>query len=651
MNFHIHRKTYFSLLTLITILFFHSHTLLAAEATFSWLPNTGSNLAGYKVYYGVTSGHYDYVTDVHFPTPNDGRVQASIGGLSEGTTYYFAATAYDTSGVESDYSTEAVYSPPPPNPAEDSDNDGLSDDDELNIYLTDPNNPDTDNDGYEDGYEVVNGYDPLDPDSNPQQNVVIIDNGETGTSFTGEWFASHGEDYYGTQSVYSKTPGDIYRYDAALNGEYELSLWWTEYSSRCTEVSVEIYDGSTLVDTLTVNQQMNGGQWNILGNYSFTGAGAVEIVSQNNACSTNVDAVQFAGGSSSVLDYISVEGPASVNEDSSADYNVRAYYTNGNSQLVEPVWSITCPDLADISITGLFSTHDVNQDEYCTVEASYKSGALAETAELTLTIKDGVPPPSELILDNGKAGTSFTGDWYLSGGADYYETQSVYSKTAGSTYAYDASLNGEYELSLWWTEYSSRCTDASVEIYDGSTLIDTLSMNQQVNGGQWNPQGHYTFTGSGSVVIVSQGSACSTNADAVRFIPVSEFVNLIIDNGEAGTSLTGDWYLSGGADYYETQSVYSKTAGSTYAYDASLNGEYELSLWWTEYSSRCTDASVEIYDGSTLIDTLSINQQVNGGQWNPQGHYSFTGSGSVVIVSQGDSCSTNADAVQFVEVP
>ncbi len=43
---------------------------------------------------------------------------------------------------------------------QDSDSDGLSDLDELNIYHTDPNHPDTDQDGFLDGSEIKYNFDP-----------------------------------------------------------------------------------------------------------------------------------------------------------------------------------------------------------------------------------------------------------------------------------------------------------------------------------------------------------------------------------------------------------------------------------------------------------------------------------------------------------
>jgi len=57
---------------------------------------------------------------------------------------------------------EEITGPPPViDPKTDSDNDGLTDIEELKVYGTDPKKADTDGDGYSDGDEVKNGYNPL----------------------------------------------------------------------------------------------------------------------------------------------------------------------------------------------------------------------------------------------------------------------------------------------------------------------------------------------------------------------------------------------------------------------------------------------------------------------------------------------------------
>ncbi len=85
---------------------------MAAQATFSWLPNSETNLAGYKVYYGISSRNYTNVIDAGLPAPVNGRIQATVDNLIEGETYYFAATAYDSNGLESDYSIEIIHTVP-----------------------------------------------------------------------------------------------------------------------------------------------------------------------------------------------------------------------------------------------------------------------------------------------------------------------------------------------------------------------------------------------------------------------------------------------------------------------------------------------------------------------------------------------------------
>jgi hypothetical protein len=74
----------------------------AGQVTLGWEPNTEPDLAGYKIYYGNSSRNYTQIKDVKDKT----ATLRIITGLIEGQTYCFAATAYNTSGLESNYSAE-----------------------------------------------------------------------------------------------------------------------------------------------------------------------------------------------------------------------------------------------------------------------------------------------------------------------------------------------------------------------------------------------------------------------------------------------------------------------------------------------------------------------------------------------------------------
>jgi hypothetical protein len=78
-----------------------------AQVTLAWDASTDPSISGYKVYYGTSSGSYQTIIDVGNITT------CTISNLPDGTTYYFAATDYNTSGTESGYSNEVVYNPPP----------------------------------------------------------------------------------------------------------------------------------------------------------------------------------------------------------------------------------------------------------------------------------------------------------------------------------------------------------------------------------------------------------------------------------------------------------------------------------------------------------------------------------------------------------
>ncbi len=73
------------------------------NVTLTWNPSTNADVTGYNIYYGTASGVYTNVYSAGDVT------NATISGLADGTTYFFAAKALDASGGESSFSNEASF--------------------------------------------------------------------------------------------------------------------------------------------------------------------------------------------------------------------------------------------------------------------------------------------------------------------------------------------------------------------------------------------------------------------------------------------------------------------------------------------------------------------------------------------------------------
>jgi hypothetical protein len=90
------------------LFFFRLSFCIAADISFSWDTNTDPDLEGYRLYYGTSSGTYQYNVD----TGNVTTFTLSDPNLTAGQTYYFALKVYNTSSQESSFSNEVVYTIP-----------------------------------------------------------------------------------------------------------------------------------------------------------------------------------------------------------------------------------------------------------------------------------------------------------------------------------------------------------------------------------------------------------------------------------------------------------------------------------------------------------------------------------------------------------
>jgi len=82
---------------------------LAQSVILAWDASTSSDVTGYRIYYGTSTGNYMFVT-------NAGLVLTQTVVLPHSGRWFFAATAYETNHLESPFSTEVQWEsrPQPP---------------------------------------------------------------------------------------------------------------------------------------------------------------------------------------------------------------------------------------------------------------------------------------------------------------------------------------------------------------------------------------------------------------------------------------------------------------------------------------------------------------------------------------------------------
>jgi len=78
-----------------------------ARVIVAWDPSPDSTVTGYIFHYGGTTRNYTNVTDV------GNSLSITVTNMVIGSTYHFAATAYNHIGLESVFSDELIYTIPP----------------------------------------------------------------------------------------------------------------------------------------------------------------------------------------------------------------------------------------------------------------------------------------------------------------------------------------------------------------------------------------------------------------------------------------------------------------------------------------------------------------------------------------------------------
>ena len=364
-------------------------------------------------------------------------------------------------------------------------------------------------------------------------------------------------------------------------------------------------------------------------------------------------------------------------------------------------WADASTVAGDHVLTQTYTTYDADGNAILTTTADrFHNAPTAAVGNLDGPGPDpthDVPPP-EPIIDNGQAGYTQSAGWTLwtnqgYGGSLEEALPGDGSDTADWTFTGLAA--GSYVVTVTYITYDNRATNAPYSVYDGTTLLGTVDVDQQVtptgstdfDGLSWLSIGAFSITSGTLTVELTNDANGRVEADAVRLVPgtqanpsfsppgpsteappASSSTPIVIDNDGPGYSEPdGPWQLYTGQGYggsVEDCGPYSYPNGipaaeAEWNFTDTVPGQYVVAVTYSTYSNRADDAPYSIYDGSTLIGVVDVNQletpdsytDPDGNPWLILGTFVATSGDLKVELSDLADGNVDADAVSIQLVP
>ncbi|MGA8019547.1 MAG: choice-of-anchor U domain-containing protein, partial [Desulfobacterales bacterium] len=472
--------------------FLYAGNAESADVTLAWdgVSQSGVSLTGYRVYYrtdsssGLTKGCEVASTS------------CTVSDLADGETYHFFATAYNSYG-ESEPSDPVSYTVP----------------DALQTFTITASAGGYGSISPSGTFSLTEGQSKnfkINPDSGFHIQDVLVDG--TGIGASSEYTFNELSENHTIHATFASNPVTLHTIAASDDGHGSISPKGnvTVIEGNDQNFTITPNSGYHIADVLVDGQSVAKNSV-----YEFSHVTEGHTISARFAANTfTITATPGSHGSIS-------PGTVSVEQGSGKTFTITA---NSGYEIADVVvdnqskGAVTSYTFNDITtnhtITATF-------DAVSTVSTDDDSSSSPDSSGTTDSTSGTIVPPGTVIIDNGDSGTNATGTWIVSAGTGPYGTDSLYSKTVSGTYSFEMNRTGLHEVYLWWTYYGSRYTQVPVQIYDGAELLNTIIVNQQQNGSQWNFLGTYTFSGMAKVVIVSSSSSGTTSADAVKFISTS----------------------------------------------------------------------------------------------------------------------------------
>ncbi len=376
-------------------------------------------------------------------------------------------------------------------------------------------------------------------------------------------------------------PTAIWTPDIPATREYAVYAYWSAGANRPADATYVVHHAGG-VSPVVVDQKGLGGQWNLLGTYTFNPASDHRIELALASGRTVADAIRL----------IPTDGaPNSV------------------------TWALNVPDNEFYTIETRWIIRD-GRATNAPYTVNHAGGSDTVLVDQSATWREWVSLGNYLIPGDASGSVVLTDQADGIVQADAVRLTPITSQVRTATWAYTPLQSGDYRVFARWPEGPDHATNAKYTVqHTGGSTVVTVSQAQR--GGQWNELGVFSMEGGlAHGITLSDDANGVVVADALYIVKAEPLADVV-----------------------------------TWVPTLPSAGRYQVYAKWTSDETRATDARYSIvHDGGTTAVTR--NQRAGGGSWQYLGSYSFDPLlNPSVSLAANDNGSVAADAVRFVGGP
>jgi hypothetical protein len=225
---------------------------------------------------------------------------------------------------------------------------------------------------------------------------------------------------------------------------------------------------------------------------------------------------------------------------------------------------------------------------------------------------------------------------------------------------------GSYEIDVTWPSTSGLSANATYNIFDGSSNIGSVSVNQQMapsgisfDGVTYQTLGAFTVSSTQlSVTLANSAADGQVEADTIRILPEYQ-PTPIVDQGLPGSFVSATGWTTQNTGLYGSSLVSNTANGSEQSQAAwwfpVQPGQYYVEVTWVSGGGLSSTTPFDVYNALTYISEPTVNEQTSpagvtdqGVAWQSLG--TFTMTSDVLHVSTWNSQANGAICVSGIRI-